>query len=188
MIYSKSLNHPYFLALGWYESPVIFVAPLWHFCNASKKSPDRIVLDLRIAPLWCKRQGGFALRGRGWKVESKKVPGRWGASEMSIEKWSFSADNHDVLVGGKRSNLSSFILQVRRKTHFFTCFLWVFLSEICDAITTGEAFTRSVSAISQNANLKTGERQMSASNPMHSSGNSHPLCLLFGIIFSWGFQ
>lgn len=47
-----------------------FSLPFFDVLERVKKSPDRIVLDLRIAPLWCKRQGGFALGGRGWKVES----------------------------------------------------------------------------------------------------------------------
>jgi len=85
----------------------------------------------------------------------------------------------------KRCNLSSFIV-LRKKHIFLTWYLWVFLSEICVAITTRAAFTRSVSAISQNANLKTGERQMSASNPMHSSGNSHPPVFIVWDYFDLG--
>lgn len=79
----------------------------------------------------------------------------------------------------KRCNLSWFIVLRKKKknTHIFlTCWMGFYFRNLF-AITTREALTRSVSAISQNAKLKTGERQMSASNPMHSSGNSPPPCV-----------
>ena len=123
----KNSNH-WTIPIFWYWDDMNqpwFSLPLWRL-GTCQKSPDRIVLDLRIAPLWCKSQGGFALRGHS-EVENKG-PGRWVASEIS--KTICHVPLNPWFLGKKKlCNQSWFILFVQKTHTFFHTVERVFISK-----------------------------------------------------------